>query len=158
MNQKTVKHVLCAVRGQPNSRKTVTRAIDLALEHQARLTFIHVVNAEFLGQAAPIMSPLRMVYRRLKEMGEFAMLILIDRAKRRGVSEVDFRLSEGNIPAQLLALAEELNGDILVIGRPLKEPRKAVFTEEEFERFVQQLETGQGMQVIQIDTSEGDEE
>jgi nucleotide-binding universal stress UspA family protein len=158
MMQKSVEHIICAVRGRPTSRKTVTRAIDLALEHEAKLTFIHVVNAEFLGQAAPTMSPLRMVFRRLKEMGEFAMLILVDRAERRGVEQVDYRIREGNIPVQLLALAEELDGDILVIGRPLMEPGKAVFAQEEFERFVQQLETEKGMRIIQIDTSEGEKE
>lgn len=158
MMQNPVEHIVCAVRGKPTSRRTVKRAIDLALEHKAKLTFIHVVNAEFLGPATPTMSPLRMVYRRLKEMGEFAMLILVDRAERRGVEQADYRIREGNIPAQLLALVEELDGEILVIGRPLKEPGKAVFAQEEFEQFVKRLEVGKGMQIIQVDTSESEKE
>ena len=43
-------HIVCAVRGSPQSRATVTRAIDLALEHDARLTFFYAVDAEFLAR------------------------------------------------------------------------------------------------------------
>jgi hypothetical protein len=45
------KHTLCAVRGGQESRNTVVHAINLALEHDARLTFFHVLDAEFLGAA-----------------------------------------------------------------------------------------------------------
>jgi hypothetical protein len=48
MSPDTVKHIVCAVRGRPESRTTVTRAVDLALEHQAHLTFLHMIDAEFL--------------------------------------------------------------------------------------------------------------
>ena len=46
-----VEHIVCAVRGSPQSRATVTHAIDLALETNARLTFFYAVDAEFLAQA-----------------------------------------------------------------------------------------------------------
>ena len=35
MINQPIKHIICAVRGQPNGIETVTRAIDLALEHNA---------------------------------------------------------------------------------------------------------------------------
>jgi len=45
-----VEHIVCAVRGSPQSRATVTRAIDLAREHDARLTFFYAVDVEFLAR------------------------------------------------------------------------------------------------------------
>ena len=47
-----VEYILCAVRGGQESRRTVTRAIDLAVEHNARLNFFHILDAEFLGTAS----------------------------------------------------------------------------------------------------------
>ena len=40
--------IVCAVRGGPKSRETVTRAIEMALERGAKLTFFHVIDAEFM--------------------------------------------------------------------------------------------------------------
>jgi len=85
MINQPIKHIICAVRGQPNGIETVTRAIDLALEHNAKLTFCLIVNAEFLGKASPTFTSLSAAYRQLEDMGKFSMLILCDRAQRRGV-------------------------------------------------------------------------
>jgi nucleotide-binding universal stress UspA family protein len=154
MNSPRYRHVMCAVRGRPESRETATHAIELALEHQARLTFVHVIDAEFLGPAGPTMSPLRAVYRHLRQMGEFAMLILCDRAKRRGVAEVGYTIQEGNVPKRLRQLVQESGADVLVIGRPTPEPGKPVFTPEDFEDFVTKVEREDGLDVIQINLNQ----
>ena len=95
MTKEKPQHIICAVRGGPESRETVDKAIDLALMHGARLTFLHILDAEFLEYAT--IGPLSVVYRELNEMGTFTMLILCDRAERRGVERVDYVLPEGNI-------------------------------------------------------------
>ncbi|MEJ2350626.1 MAG: universal stress protein [Anaerolineales bacterium] len=150
MNSAKCEHILCAVRGRPESRETATRAIELALEHQARLTFVHVIDAEFLGPAGPTMSPLRAVYRQLRQMGEFAMLILCDRAKRRGVAEVEWVIQEGNVPKRLRQLIQESGADLLVIGHPARGRGKSTFTPEEFREFVAKVEQEDGLEVIEI--------
>jgi len=134
------KHIICAVRGGQESRNTVIQAIDLALEHNARLTFFHVLDAEFLGTASLTMTPVRAVYEQLHEMGEFAMLILCDRAARRGVKNVDYRVREGNVKALLRQMAIETHADILVLGKPVRSPGNNVFTKQEFEEFIHSLE------------------
>jgi nucleotide-binding universal stress UspA family protein len=133
-----VEHIVCAVRGSPQSRTTVTRAIDLALEHDARLTFLYVADAEFQAQAA-IGSPLSVVYQELTQMAEFSMLILCDRAQRRGVREVEYVIRIGNVRKQLLQFVAETRADVFVIGWPLRGSRPT-FTPEEFESFVLELE------------------
>lgn len=152
MNQKTYKRILCAVRGRPESRETATRAIDLALEHQARLTFIHVIDAEFLGQATPTLSPLKMVYDQLEQMGEFAMQILCDRATRRGVDHVEYILEKGNVPKRLHEIIQDLDADALVIGRPLPGPGSSLFTQDQFKAFIASIESEVGLDVILVET------
>jgi nucleotide-binding universal stress UspA family protein len=146
----TVEHIICAVRGQPESRKTVTRAIDLALEHNAHLTFCLVIDVEFLGQSAPTLTPLRAAYRQLEDLGEFSMLILCDRAERRGVKEVEYLIRKGNIPEQLRQLVKEVKVEVMVMGRPMPGMGRSVFTPAEFDAFVDNLEQETGIQIIQV--------
>ena len=134
-----VEHIICAVWGGPQSRATVTRAIDLALEHDARLTFFYVADAEFQAQAA-IGSPISVVYRELVQMAEFSMLILVDRAQRRGVENADFLIREGNVRKQLLQYASETRADLWVMGWPLRGPVRSTFKPEEFDSFVAELD------------------
>jgi nucleotide-binding universal stress UspA family protein len=144
----TVRHVICAVRGGPESRATVTRAIDLALESGARLTFFHVADAEFLEHAT--VGPLSVVYAELVEMATFAMIILCDRAQRRGADQVDYLVREGNVRKQLLELASETRAELLVMGRPTRSPGRNLFRPAEFDQFIGQLEEEGPIRVICI--------
>jgi nucleotide-binding universal stress UspA family protein len=143
-----LKHIVCAVRGGPESRDTVTHAIDLALETGARLTFFHVLDAEFLQHA--MVGPLSVVYSELAEMGTFAMLILCDRARRRGVTQVDYIVREGNITRQLLQFAVETQAEALVMGRPTRSPGRNVFRVEQLEALGVELEHVGQIRVIQV--------
>jgi nucleotide-binding universal stress UspA family protein len=150
MIDRPINHILCAVRGQPKSRKTVTRAIDLALEHEAKLTFCLIIDAEFMGRATPTLTPLGAVFRQLENMGEFSMLILCDRAQRKGVKEVDYLLRRGKIPEQLRRLAEEFEAELMVLGRPIIGIRGSVFKPAEFDVFVESLEKEANIQIDQV--------
>jgi nucleotide-binding universal stress UspA family protein len=142
------KHIICAVRGGPESRETVTRAIDLALEYRARLTFLHILDAEFLEYAT--IGPLSVVYRELNEMGTFTMLILADRAQRRGVEQVDYVLPEGNIRDELIRYANETKAEMMVIGRPTRSPGRNVFKIAEFDDFVAGLEGDGKLKIVKV--------
>ena len=133
------RHIVCAVRGSPQSRATVTQAIDRALEAGAKLTFFYVVDAEFQGQAA-IGSPLSIVYQELVSAAEFILLILKDRAERRGVDEVELLIREGDVRTQLLGLVSELQPDALVLGWPLRGAGRPHFKPDEFRAFIAELQ------------------
>ena len=138
MEMRKPNHIICAVRGGPESRETVTQAITMALESGARLTFFRVLDAEFLNHAT--IGPLSVVYRELVEMGQFAMLILCDRAQRRGVEHVDCTVREGNVRKQLREYALETHADLLVMGRPVRSPGSNTFKVAEFDAWVRELE------------------
>ena len=149
------RHIICAVRGSPQSRATITHAINLALENDARLTFFYVVDIEFQAQAA-IGSPKSVIYRELVQMAEFAMLILVDRAQRRGVKEVDFRIREGNVRKQLLQLAGETRADALVMGWPQRGPGRPTFRPQDFDAFVAELQHVANSQLVTVPPPGGD--
>lgn len=148
MNTSEIRTIVCAVRGRPISRATVTRAVELAIEHQAALTFIHVVNIEFMKTATPGMSSMRMVYNQLRDMAEFTMLILADRASRRGVSQVDTIIREGKIRTQLFQYLKERRPDLLVIGEPKHGDRDALFTTDELTQFIEKLSENLNLETI----------
>jgi len=152
MTEVELKQIICAVRGGPESRDTVTHAINLALETGARLTFFHVLDAEFLQYAT--VGPLSVVYSELAEMAKFAMLIVCDRARRRGVTQVDYILREGSIARQLLQFAVETHAEVLVIGRPTRSPGRNVFRVEELETLTAELERVGQIRVIQVTPSD----
>ena len=153
MQTKKINHIFCAVRGVPQSRATVTKAIDLAIEHQARLTFVHVNNADFLISAGPTLTSLPKVKKQIHSLSEFAMLVLCDRAKRRGVENVDYILREGQILPQILVTLSELKPDLLVIGRPF-ETEAGIFSlkETDVDNFVQEVENNLNITVIPVET------
>ncbi len=148
MTERNPRHIICAVRGGPESRETVTQAIDLALEYRARLTFLHVLDAEFLEYAT--IGPLSVVYHELNEMGTFTMLILTDRAHRRGVEQVDYVMPEGNIRNELTRYANETKAEMMVMGRPTRSPGRNVFKITEFDDFVAELEQEGNLTMIKV--------
>ena len=148
-----IRQILCAVRGGPESRETVTRAVDMALETGAKLTFFHVMDAEFLGQAA-IGRTLSGIYDELHEMGKFAMLILVDRAQRRGVENVDYIMGEGNIRKQLIQIAVETKAEIMIVGRPTRSPTSNMFKMDEMQSFAEELAKEGGLKVVVVPPDE----
>lgn len=143
------KQILCAVRAGPESREAVTEAVNLARESSAKLTFFYVINAEFLGQAA-ISRTKSGIYHELLEMGKFTMLILCDRAQRRGVRDVDFIIREGNIRKQMRQIAIETHAEIMVVGKPTRSPTANIFKMGEVEKFARELAEEGKLKVIVV--------
>ena len=150
------QRILCAVRGGPESRETVTHAIDLALQLGATLTFFRVMDAEFLNYAT--VGPLSVVYKELREVAKFAMLILCDRARRQGVTRVDYVVREGDVRTQLRLQTAEARSEILVMGRPTRSPGSNVFKADELDAFVAELEREGDRRVIVVTPSQRDDE
>jgi len=144
-----IRLILCAVRGGPESRETVTHAVDLALETGAKLTFFHAIDAEFLGQAA-MSRTLSGIYNELVEMGKFTMLILVDRAQRRGVENVNYIVREGNVRKQLMQIAIETKAEVMIVGRPNRSPTTNVFKLDEMEAFAEELAREGGLKVVVV--------
>jgi nucleotide-binding universal stress UspA family protein len=152
MTSKEIRHILCAVRGVPKSRDTVTKAIELALAHNARLTFMHVTDAEFMTAVRPSMTSLRTVYQQLHNLGEFTLMVLCDRAQRYGVNDTDFLIREGKLIPQLKQVLSEMRPDLLVIGKPVnKTSSPRAIESDELEQFTQEVETNLNIPVVSVE-------
>ncbi len=112
-----IQQIVCAVRGLPESYKTVSAAITLAKEQTARLIFLLILDAEFLGSSTPLMGSLATVRRQLTALGEFTMLSLCDEAERRGVPRVSGVVRLGDFASELRTYLGESHADVLVMSR-----------------------------------------
>jgi len=111
------------------------------------------MDAEFLEHAT--VGPLSVVYSELKEMGQFALLILCDRAQRRGVAQVDCIVREGNIHKQLRQFAIETHAQVMVMGRPIRSPGRNVFKPAEIDAFAADLEREANLHILLVSPSPG---
>ncbi len=149
--KKVYKIVLCAVRGQLESRATAKKAIQIALEHEASLHYCYIIDVEFMKSAAPTLAPIRQVYRQLEEMSEFALSILRDRSIEQGLEDVDYKILKGEIPRQLIDYSLEINADVIVLGTPImKSMGKSVFTPKQFDAFVEKIKSEIGIDVVEV--------
>ena len=98
------------------------------------------------------MTTLSKVYKNMRDLSEFAMLVLCDRAERRGVEEVDYLVREGEILDQIRKVLTEVSPDVLVIGKPLSSTEgTSFFTLPDFEGFVQEVEQDFGVMAHPVD-------
>ncbi len=137
--------ILCAVRGGPQSRHTVDRAVELAQERGAHLIFLYIVDAEFLGYAT-VGRP-SVVLKELRTTGEFMMHILKEEVGRRGV-DADCVVRTGDARRQIIESLRWQDADILVMGRPVKSPGADMFTEESLARFIERVRAKTGIEVV----------
>jgi nucleotide-binding universal stress UspA family protein len=133
--------ILCATRGGQASYRTQDAAISLASERGDSLFFLYVADVQFLNKtAAPIVVD---VENEVIKMGEFLLLMAQERAAEQGV-EAQAIVREGELATELLAVACELDADLIVLGRPMD---KAVFDEAAIQSFADGLCAETGIQV-----------
>ena len=140
MSDAKQQHILCPVRSRPGSEETATRAIELALEQNARLTFFHALQARFLDKFSSRSSSRKAAYEELAEMVEFSLSILVEQARAKGVQEVDYIMRQGDFRQEFLRLVGEMDVDTVVIGRPRRARGQRSLSDEEINAFLAELE------------------
>ena len=126
--------ILCATRGGEASRPTEDGAIALAQERGDNLVFLYVADVSFLNHtAAPLVVD---VESRLIKMGRFQLTMAQERAAARDVT-AEVVVRKGELRAELIATARELEADLIVLGHPTG--RQAVFDEAALEAFAREL-------------------
>ncbi len=137
--------VICPIRGGPSSQPTIKRAIALAKGKNLALHFLYVVNLDFLTYTES--SRVKNISEEMHEMGEFILLTAQEAAIAEGISaEADVR--HGAVGEEIVGLAQELEADFIVMGRPLGEQEDDVFSNDRLERFIERIESESGAQVV----------
>jgi nucleotide-binding universal stress UspA family protein len=148
MNSESQMHIVCAARGGRRIQPSVNRAIELAREGNARLTFLYVLDVEFMKHT--IYGRTDVVFDELDKMGEFMMIRLCEYASERGCAKSDYVIRHGQVREEIQSYLLEARPDVLVLGRPQRDPdheAPPAFESEGIVRFAEELTQKTGVRV-----------
>ena len=111
--------ILCATRGGEASIKAQRASIELAKERGDDLIFFMAFDMEFTAHAHYNLRS-DVVSEEMEEMGEFLMLMAVDRAAKAGIT-AEYVVKEGNFKDMLKEAIEELEITQVILGRPAEE-------------------------------------
>ena len=141
--------ILCAIRGGEASYETQDAAIALAKEKEADLLFIYVVDTRFMDKTARAIRR-DTVTREMGHMGEFLLMMALERAKEQGVKS-SLLIRHGGFRAELMEAAKEQGAEIVVLGAPGGE--EAFFSQDDIKTFAQRIESETQARVVFADTA-----
>ncbi|MBS1252950.1 MAG: hypothetical protein MAG451_01993 [Anaerolineales bacterium] len=141
------QQIVCAARGGKGSRPAVNRAIRLAKERDADLTFLFIADTEFLSHA--LVGPPSVIREQLRDMGEFIMATLQAKAAEAGVM-ADYAVCEGEVGEQIREYVQENDVDVLVMGQATEEDDASRFDSGTVSNFAAVLEHGEEVEVVTV--------
>jgi nucleotide-binding universal stress UspA family protein len=143
-----VSGIVCAIRGGPDSRATITKAISLAKEVGQPLYFLYVVNLDFLSRTSS--TRVHTISKEMHQMGEFILLAAQASAQEQGITAEGI-VRQGDVGQEIVKLCHELSASYLVLGQPRLQREESIFTQDRLLRFVEQTEMQTGAKVILAD-------
>ena len=141
-------HIVCAARGGTRIQPSVNRAIQLGCEKQARLTFLYVVDVEFMKHTS--MGRTAVVFDEMDKLGEFMMLRLCEYANQQGCIRADYVIRNGQVRGEIVAYLHETRPNLVVLGRPRRDSQHAeppAFESEGLVRFAEEITRTTGVPV-----------
>ncbi|MFC1602981.1 universal stress protein [Pseudomonadota bacterium] len=113
---KTYTNILVAVDFSPTAEKVITRAKDVAVQSQAKLTFVHVF--EYIPPIEPVGDMMLGIDWGIneQELIDLAKKRFAQLAKEQGVADCDHHVIVGNARIEIARYAEEQGSDLIIIG------------------------------------------
>jgi nucleotide-binding universal stress UspA family protein len=140
--------IVCATRGGEASRRTQERAISLAKERDADLTFLCVVDPGFVE---PSDQRLRTALEdELRRLGRSLLCIVEARADEQDV-EARTVIRCGPVRENLEAYLRETGADTLVIGAPAGDRPIAALDPKDVDRLAEAVRESTGVEVIVVE-------
>ena len=137
--------IVCAIRGGPNCRSTITQAITLAKNTHLSLHFLYVVNPDCLPHTNS--SHTYAIAEKMHQMGQAVLSTVENKASALGlVSETMVR--QGDVEAEILSLCRDLDADYVILGRPGNRQGENIFTRDSLKKLRQQIEREVGSHVV----------
>ncbi|WP_435347575.1 universal stress protein [Haloarchaeobius sp. HRN-SO-5] len=106
------EHLLVPVDGSPESEAAVERAVRIAEQDDAALTFLHVVDTAVLGLDARVEAIIDNLEAEAQRLLEEA----VEEAHAVGIEPVDRRIESGSPAETILDVADETGADLVVVG------------------------------------------
>ena len=110
------KKILVATDFSSGSRSAVLAAVELARQHEAQLTLLHVFEPAYYATADgyPFVTPDDV--RRLIAKHTDALAVALREAQAAGASRVDSKLVQGAAASEVVAMAKSGGYDLIAIG------------------------------------------
>lgn len=137
--------ILCAIRGGPSSRPTITTSIQLAQETGEIIYFLYVVNLDFLTHSSS--SKTNHISQELHDMGEFILLSAQEQADQAGV-QAEGVIREGRVVEEIITFCEERKPLYVILGRPEEEGEDNLLSMERLQIFADRIKEASQAQVI----------
>jgi len=137
--------IVCAIRGGPMSQSTIDRSIQLAKETGQIITFIYVVNLDFLTHSSS--SRTEHISSEMQEMGEFILLDAQDQAQKQGV-KAEGIIRDGSVIDQIIAYCEEAQPDYIVLGQPETSRENNLLSGDRMHEVIQRIKEAVDIEVI----------
>jgi nucleotide-binding universal stress UspA family protein len=137
--------VVAAIRGGPDSKSTITTAIDLAKDKELSLYFLYVVNLDFLTHTSS--TRVQTISHEMHQMGEFILLAAQAEAASKGVA-AEGVVRHGDVGTEIANMSREISADYLVLGRPGRQQEQSLFTHDLLHQFITDFEEQTGAHVI----------
>jgi nucleotide-binding universal stress UspA family protein len=102
-----MKEILYATDFSPESLSALPYAVSLAQEHQARLTILHVIGEEKVGELVHAGNYVESTQRRLRELVP---------SEAKSWCEPSFRVEKGPAAEKIMEVAIALGADLIVLG------------------------------------------
>ncbi len=143
--------IVCAIRGGPQSRPTIDKAINLADSLSLPLYFLFVVNLDFLSHS--ITTRTQSISKEMHQMGMFILLTAQSLAEARSV-HAERVVRHGNVAEEIISLSCEVEANYVVLGSPVKEHEENVFSQDRLRDFTQRIEAESGAEVVLVKVDE----
>lgn len=137
--------ILCAIRGGPNCRPTVTRAITMAKSTQLPLCFLYVVNVDSLPYAQGGL--VSAISEKMRQMGQAVLFAARNKATALGIVSGAV-VRQGDIGTEIINLCRDLDADYVILGRSVGHQGEDVFTRDSLKRLSQRIDREAGAQVV----------
>ena len=137
--------IVCAIRGGPDSRLTIERAIRLARETNLPIEFLYVVNLDFLVRTTR--SRVDTISSEMEQLGEFILLAAQAEADSAGVISEGI-VRHGQVRDVIVSVCLEKTAKYVVLGRPKGKPEGNVFTHDAIAKLKGYIEQKSGAQVV----------
>lgn len=138
--------IVCAIRGGPYSQATINKAISLAQETGLQITFLYIVNLDFLARSTSLRT--HTINQEMEEMGEFILLTARNQAAEKGVT-AEGLVRHGDVGEEIVKLCNEIGARYLILGRPqLEEEERNVFSHPALNSFADQVAEQTGATVV----------
>jgi nucleotide-binding universal stress UspA family protein len=102
-----MKEILYATDFSPESLSALPYAVSLAQEHEARLTILHVIGEEKVGELVHAENYIESTLRRLRELVP---------SEAKSWCETTVRVEKGSAAEKILEVAIALGADLIVLG------------------------------------------